>query len=331
MPVESVPAASKNLRASMWPAIVRQGLSRLFPGRPWMWEKPERFVAARLGLALLDRFWPQMLERDWTLPYASRGKIICSLHDIKDRVILMHGFSEYEVAHLIARLVGENWVCVDVGANSGEYTLLFALYAPRGHVYAFEPAYPVYPRLQANVKLNAVPHVTTEQAAVGAEDGTCTFYVDRSRENTGLSSLSRETWRGQGRLEEVRVRCLKLDTYFARAERVDLIKIDVEGHELDVLVGASHTLRTMSPVVVFEFGSIGNLPHPGPVDFLRRSGYGLYCINYSLDGGPSLVPCPTLEEGLLRRFYDPRGPLNLVAVPDSRRASFSDLIVVPPS
>jgi FkbM family methyltransferase len=251
------------------------------------------------------------------VPFAAGGRLWCSLLDIKDRVILMHGYSEYEVARLVERLVEADWVCADVGANSGEYTVLFALCAPQGRVYAFEPAGHIYPRLQANVAANRLAHVTTENVAVAAINGNCPFFLDRSAANTGLSSLSRQAWHGGENLEKIQVSCVTLDHYFASADRLDLIKIDVEGHEMDVLRGAEAVLRRLAPLIIFEFGTAGNLPDSEAPDFLQRLGYDLHCIRYDVARGAQLVPCPTLEADVLIR-YAPRGPLNLVAVPRPR-------------
>lgn len=307
---------------SRWPLAVRRPLARLLPYKPWIWERPARYAAARLALLCLDRLWPAGLERDWTVPFFGGARFLCDLREIKDRVILMHGFSEYRLAHLLSTIVREDWICADVGANSGEYTVLLAQLAPRGHVYAFEPAPHVLPRLEANVRLNRLTNVTVEAAAVSEFDGKTTLYVDRSRHNSGLSSLSPQPWRSDTELEEREVPSTSLDRYLPGG-RLDLMKIDVEGHELEVLRGAVRLLTDARPIVVFEFGGVGQLPPPDVPDFLRSLGYVMHCVSYDVARGPGLARCEPPDDRTLSLHYTPREPANIVAVPPDREARYA--------
>lgn len=137
---------------------------------------------------------------------------------------------------------------VDVGANYGLYSLQVArVVGPGGRVVAFEPSPRVYPRLADHVRLNAAANVATHQIAVADRVGTATFYLGR---NDSIGSLQRPT---AG--DSTQVPTTTLDRFLAEAgiDRVDAVKVDVEGGEMNVLRGMRELLsRDAKPVLLFE-------------------------------------------------------------------------------
>jgi FkbM family methyltransferase len=154
---------------------------------------------------------------------------------------------------------------VDVGANVGHHTLFVSGLAER--VHAFEPWEPVRGVLEDRLRFNTVHNVTVHPVALGAVDRTMTFYAP-SGANLGTGSLSPEHARDRNRPSGV-VRVVSGDDYFRDQgiQNVSLIKIDVEGWELEVLKGLHHFMMAERPVVFMEYsdtthrlaGSIGNL------------------------------------------------------------------------
>jgi FkbM family methyltransferase len=149
-------------------------------------------------------------------------------------------------------LVGPGSVVVDVGANFGLYALSAAAYAqPHGWVFAFEPAPNVFSLLERNIAGNGLGGaVTAKSAAVAGAAGKAQFFVGR---DVSFSSLHRTT-----RLDEdvtpVDVEVVTLDQALSHVQSIDLLKIDVEGGEGDVLLGAREILkRSRAPIVQFEF------------------------------------------------------------------------------
>jgi FkbM family methyltransferase len=153
-------------------------------------------------------------------------------------------------------------VFVDVGANSGYFTLLAdASVGPGGRVCAFEPNEPLCAMIGRSLARNALAdRVTVENMALTRADGqTLRLYVSRDPGNLGISSL--HPWQGH-----VAAGALASDTYrdvpggrfdtWRRARglpRVDWIKIDVEGAEQEVLEGMTETLAvTPAPQIVCE-------------------------------------------------------------------------------
>jgi FkbM family methyltransferase len=149
-------------------------------------------------------------------------------------------------------------VILDVGANMGSMCLHFAKRAPEGLVYAFEPMEYAYKKLVRNLTLNpdlaprihAVhSYVSNHSSEAQAVTTYASWKVDR------LAVDVHPVHGGLNSPPEV-VRVLTIDEFCRDQgiERVDLIKTDTEGHELDVLEGARETLRNHRPVVVFEMG-----------------------------------------------------------------------------
>jgi FkbM family methyltransferase len=136
-------------------------------------------------------------------------------------------------------------VALDIGANFGSHTLPMArLVGPGGKVFAFEPQRILFQILCGNVALNELPNVHALPVALGRAAGSAKVpALDyRGANNFGGISL------GGGQGEDVPV--VTLDQLAVTAAK--LIKIDVEGMELDVLAGAKATLARRRPILYVE-------------------------------------------------------------------------------
>ena len=141
----------------------------------------------------------------------------------------------------------EGWTCLDVGANVGAVTLALAKYSgASGKVYAFEPGPPNQQRLKRNLALNPALAVRTQVLECGVGDRPGELWWAEEPGNPGNALLSQT---GTHRIPVV-----TLDD-FAREhplDRVDFVKIDVEGMELQVMQGARELLRRFHPALYFE-------------------------------------------------------------------------------
>jgi FkbM family methyltransferase len=150
-------------------------------------------------------------------------------------------------------------VCMDIGANAGFYTLLMARRVGQGgRVYAFEPTATTFCWLGQNIALNKLENVVAENVAVTDQAGTVEFRVGPP-ELTVYNSISEVSHPGAkaGRFERVFVPTISIDDYCARKkiDRVDCVKIDVEGAEFQVLKGMRRTLESNRDIVLLvEFG-----------------------------------------------------------------------------
>jgi FkbM family methyltransferase len=156
-------------------------------------------------------------------------------------------------------------VVFDVGANVGRYSEAVLERMPGARLYAFEPSATAFSKLQASFG----QRVRTFRYALGAENGEQPLYADRPGSELG-SLIHRDLHRyglAVGEQETVIVR--RLDTLCAEldVERIDLLKIDAEGAELDVLRGAGDMLGTRIGVIEFEFGGTAIDAHHALRDF----------------------------------------------------------------
>jgi FkbM family methyltransferase len=150
----------------------------------------------------------------------------------------------------LRRLVQPGMVVADVGANIGLLTLLMAWAAgPSGKVIAFEPEATPRANLEKMKHLNGLSWVEVRDQAVGEKPGRLTFHVS---DIIGHSSLYALPEAEEARTVEVEV--VRLDDV-APAKRRDVVKIDVEGAELDVLAGMKGLIaKNPDLAIVAEFG-----------------------------------------------------------------------------
>jgi FkbM family methyltransferase len=151
---------------------------------------------------------------------------------------------EENVHTAFERMVRWGDTAIDVGANIGYYTRLFSrLVGDDGRVWAFEPL----PAAQRLLRMNVenLTNVTVVEEALSASNGTAMLSIQAAGDTSTL--LPR---RGIASLE---VRTRTLDSMNSCFERVDWLKVDVEGEEFAVLQGAREVLRNHQPLVCFEF------------------------------------------------------------------------------
>ena len=163
-----------------------------------------------------------------------------SSDDLARRVL----FGAYEVDELalLPTLVAPGETCVDVGANIGLYTTALAqLVGPGGHVLAFEADPRNVEQLKRNVGLNGFDRrVSIHEVAVMESDGTVEFNM-RATGYSGHGSVHRY----EGHETSTSVPTVSLDTVL-EAESIDevaLLKVDVEGADMDVYAGARRALK----------------------------------------------------------------------------------------
>ena len=178
------------------------------------------------------------------------------------------------------RFSGDGVVAIDCGANIGVYTVHWARHMHGwGSVIAIEAQERVFYALAGNIALNNCFNARAIWAAVGAHDGTMRIPTPDHLAPASFGSLElrpREAPEDIGQPIDYRdealcdVQALTLDALITT--RVDLIKVDVEGMELDVLYGASRLLAEQHPILVVEAfkGDRAEL-----VRFLEQQGYRL--------------------------------------------------------
>ena len=236
--------------------------------------------------------------------------------DETDDAVFTGNFEESE-RRFIQRFLKPGMTVLDIGAHHGFYTMLAAkMVGPTGKVLCFEPSPRERERLFAHLRLNRMlDRVSVFPVALGRKTGESTLYVVAGRD-TGCNSLRPPAVTEPTRAVPVQV--TSLDTLLAQQNvaRVDFVKMDVEGAELEVLDGAEYLLgRCPRPVILAELADSRTLPWgyraSAIYDSLVAKDYHWFAI--AQDGKPR--PCPRTDQFAA----------NLLAFPDERMAEISAL------
>lgn len=217
-----------------------------------------------------------------------------------------------ETTALVRLVTAPRPVVVDVGANDGQWSLLLsqALRRP-AEFHLFEVAPYCFPGLEK--RMPEIGTATLVKKAISGAPGTVTLYAPAEGVGHGLASLHerRDVGVQQTSYQPIEVEAITLDSYAASAhlDRIDLLKMDIEGHELAAMRGASRLLAERRVrTLMFEFGSanVNSGTHFRQFwDLLTGNGYQLSRI---LPGGGALPIRGYTEE--LEYF---RGATNYIA------------------
>lgn len=201
------------------------------------------------------------------------------LVNTEDEDVGKHVFAgEYEphVTSVFNSILRRDMHAVDIGANIGYFSMLAAsLVGPGGSVIAFEPNPDNAKMLEFSRRHNDFEQLRLYQMAASDSDGILALHSTYSNGTTSQPSDELETL-----LQTRTVPCLQIDKILLSTERVDLIKIDVEGAEYRALKGAEALIQRDRPVIVSEF-SPAAMPGISGVEgtvylrFLVEMGYGL--------------------------------------------------------
>jgi len=220
---------------------------------PLRWRLAGRLAASLPEVRGRDRVigWAQGPTHEYAGPL--RGRFVngmCfdvdSSRDGSARELSALRYRPPALAPVFAAVLGPGDCCYDVGANIGVYALWAAgRVGPSGQVHAFEPVPATMAVLTAMVRRNRLSQVRLESCAVGATTGEIGMRV--YRDASGLAHPVADA----GPADHL-APLTTLDAYRELHRAPDLIKIDVEGFEIDVLHGATNLLATQSPALLLE-------------------------------------------------------------------------------
>lgn len=166
---------------------------------------------------------------------------------------------------------------VDVGCHKGEVLSKALKIANVGKHFAFEPI----PSEFSKVNSNFGNICSVKNLAIGNKTGKTTFNYVTS--NPAYSGIKKRAYPKDEKVVEIEVPIDTLDNQLLNEERVDLIKIDVEGGEFDVLKGGVQLLRKFQPVIVFEYGlGAADFYNSSPAElfeFLEKHNYCIYTLH----------------------------------------------------
>jgi FkbM family methyltransferase len=232
-----------------------------------------------------------------------------------EKHVIDHGVWESPSVWLIEKTVKPGDICIDIGANSGLLSLAIAkATGSLGKVYCFEPCAEVFPRLVDNININPQLRevIVAEKMGIGDKDG----YFVIEGENGGNAQITSEITDATAPVKKGEI-CIvtTLDKLFV-SNRVDFLKIDVEGMELEVFKGGINLIRQNKPKIWYESEIQHGWFDPEKVKaceaLLRAEGYELFKVHPK--GG--LIPVSFPD-------YD----VNSLAVHREQLSAISDLLM----
>ena len=173
-------------------------------------------------------------------------------------------FVEPDVLRFIRNTVQPGWCCVDVGAHCGTVSIRMArLVGSEGCVLAIEPIAENAMLLERNLReRRLLSRCIIVRSAVGAQEGR--FGMTRGNHST--------TWRftfpTDEQAESQQVDVSRLDSLLETRSAVHLVKVDIEGAEVDLVAGAEHTISRLRPLWLFEMHGPDSWAISG--EFLRQ-------------------------------------------------------------
>jgi FkbM family methyltransferase len=187
-------------------------------------------------------------------------------------------YHEYDITAFVHSVLRPGDVFVDAGAHAGSYTLQAAkITGGGGRVISIEPNPENLAYLGLNVLINRLQNVVIVPKAVGEAIGTVTLFYDSSK--TAFTSVDRNFLAGQTRPKSFETSLTTIDDIYlecAHPREIRVMKIDTEGNDLNVLIGARRTLsRTRYVITEQNTTAVRQLlfDEGFGIDEMRPSGY----------------------------------------------------------
>lgn len=189
----------------------------------------------------------------------------------------------------LKKRIKEDFCIADIGANIGLTAVDFARSTPKGRVICFEPSTTNYKRLVNHIDLNELKNVTAVNKGIGDAPGEYKLYTV-CETNLGMNRILSNVEVGdEFNFEKIVIGRLEDELKAERVEKVDLIKIDVEGFEFEVLKGAKSVLDKDRPILFVELDDDNlkenNSSAAEVVSFLKA-------MNYKISSAAALTPLP---------------------------------------
>jgi FkbM family methyltransferase len=235
--------------------------------------------------------WNSLTQGKEYIPYTFDNDIHLNLYSdsILCRVIYEGHFETEELTYY-KRYIKEGDVILDIGSNIG----LHALYASKlagikGQVYAFEPVRKTYTRFVENIELNRFKNIKHFQLAISDESGEAEITTSTDGHDAWNSMAVPSNEEQKNSIRE-KIRTETLDHFISMnlgATKIDFIKIDTEGWELNVLKGGENYLKNNDPIIMVEYAvdiaKNFNRNLEDIYDILTKYGFKLYKYNHLKD------------------------------------------------
>tara|TARA_B110001452_G_scaffold265700_1_gene270896 strand:+ start:2691 stop:3584 length:894 start_codon:yes stop_codon:yes gene_type:complete len=154
---------------------------------------------------------------------------------------------------------------LDVGSNTGIYSLVSKSINQNSQVYAFEPVKRTYNKLKRNININKF-NINTFEIALSDKDGENTIFdvPNENQTSSSLSPLKLKKWKGyKGEIIEYKIKTMRLDTFVLnnKIKNIEFIKVDIECHEPEFIKGGINSIEKFKPIIIIEilYNKIGRL------------------------------------------------------------------------
>ncbi len=182
-------------------------------------------------------------------------KMNLDIHSYMGGCIYWSGLHHVNESIYLSRILKDEFVFIDIGANQGEFTLFASKFINSGRILSFEPVQENFNRLSQNLKLNSIQNCEPYKFGLSNANDFLPIFTDESASegggiNEGLSTLFKSETKGSFQ-EEIELKVF--DEFFNdEFTRIDFIKIDIEGSELYALKGMKETLLKYKPEILIE-------------------------------------------------------------------------------
>lgn len=217
--------------------------------------------------------FPFVLYKEYITEACANGVIM--KYDPKSDVGINLFFKgSYEQANIdyISSMIENTGHIIDVGANIGYNSICWSIMHPNIFIHSFEPGKETFDLLKFNTQKNKRDNIILVNAAVSDKSGTAVFYHCSDNAYSSLKDTKRKEI-----VATYEVKVLTIDEYVKAndLEQVSLLKIDVEGLEHNVIVGAKDTLISKKPIVFCEiYSGLNSNENPiETIDFMEATGY----------------------------------------------------------
>jgi FkbM family methyltransferase len=234
--------------------MAKPRLLRLWPG----WYVGAGHSSFRASTLIREALWTgfsdKCFNQTFTLPWHDGVKILAYPKIMTCRSLFVTGYYEPNEFYLLKTILKPGMVFIDIGANIGLYTIFASnIVDNNGIVIAIEPSERDMERLRANVELNKGQVIRLRQTAISNSSGERELLI-AEEEHSGQNTLGAFAYADVQNQGKRRVKTETLDEVVKNEAltRVDVIKMDVEGHEFFALQGAKETLRNFHPTLLVE-------------------------------------------------------------------------------
>jgi FkbM family methyltransferase len=201
----------------------------------------------------LEKYGHHLSNKPLTRELKNGKKIICDLSDEVQQQIYFFAAYEPIESYILTSLINEDSIVIDAGANIGFYTLMMSSHVGvKGEVHSFEPVKETFLKLSKNIDLSdGVDRITLNNKGLWHKDETLTFSLRPDMTNN-IGSYSAGSI--ENKVNTVECEVITLDDYILKnnIERLDIIKIDIEGAELRAFEGAKKSIEKFRPLILME-------------------------------------------------------------------------------